>query len=344
MKRILLPIVILAALTSACESEITNYNNRVYTPQLVLNAQFEQDADTHYVSVHLSRRDDIATVDDATVTLAIDDGAAIAATPCGDGRYALVAPFTPGQHLRLDALSADGTLHARAETVVTQPVAALSVDTLTRHYMGNPTLREVNVTLTDRAGEPNYYRLDIRHDLTLYIPTVEAPTTMDEYNIEHVIYHDFYTDEEPVLNDGRLPTTNNNELEEFFPSTAVDNRYHLFPDTYFPDRSYTLHCTAPLRENFGHFAYVDPDTDTYVTVEPHGIEATMTVRLLSLSADYYRYLRLLTVMQGENYDSALMEPVILPTNVTGGLGFVTAAAVSTVRFQLKSAFGQLPTK
>ena len=44
-----------------------------------------------------------------------------------------------------------------------------------------------------------------------------------------------------------------------------------------------------------------------------------------LTADYYRYLKALNCLDDDDYDTTLMEPVSLPSNVSGGIGFVGVA-------------------
>jgi hypothetical protein len=325
MKRTCLPLL-LAALLAACESEITDYNNRPYTPQLVLNAQLEEGATTHYVHLNLSRREEAPAVSGAEVTLTVNGDRTETGTEEAPGRYAFTTPFRAGDRLRLDAVTRDGEHHAWAEVSVPSAIDPIAVDTLRGYepgYIGSSRL--IDITLSDRVGEKNYYRLDVCNDLTIH-----ALNRYGEDTLLNVRYHDFYADEELVFNDGRRPTTADN-FEELFSPT--ENIYHLFPDSYFADRSYTISCTAYRHEESVGYFYYDDGTP----LKPLSVEATLSVRLLHLDEQYYRYLRLLNVMQNDNYDSGLMEPVILPVNVTGGLGFVSAAAVSEVKMQLQGS-------
>ena len=56
--------------------------------------------------------------------------------------------------------------------------------------------------------------------------------------------------------------------------------------------------------------------------EPYLRRNTATIRIMTLTEPYYRYLRALNCIESEDYDENFMEPVIIPTNVVGGLGFV----------------------
>ncbi|WP_343100664.1 DUF4249 family protein, partial [Bacteroides uniformis] len=48
----------------------------------------------------------------------------------------------------------------------------------------------------------------------------------------------------------------------------------------------------------------------------------------------YRYLKALNCLDDGDYDDALMEPISLPCNVIGGLGFVGVCSESRVIIEL----------
>lgn len=60
----------------------------------------------------------------------------------------------------------------------------------------------------------------------------------------------------------------------------------------------------------------------------------VTVRLLSISQPYYRYLRAMNCLNSEDYNETFMEPVIVPQNVSGGLGFVGASSEQQVTLRM----------
>lgn len=64
------------------------------------------------------------------------------------------------------------------------------------------------------------------------------------------------------------------------------------------------------------------------------VAKTFTVRLLSITEAEYRYLKALNFIESDDYESALVEPVIIPSNVKNGLGFVGASSETRVILKL----------
>ena len=67
---------------------------------------------------------------------------------------------------------------------------------------------------------------------------------------------------------------------------------------------------------------------------------TITVRLLSITEAEYRYLKALNCLDDGDYDNTLMEPISLPCNVIGGLGFVGVCSESRVIIELPETVWQ----
>ena len=83
----------------------------------------------------------------------------------------------------------------------------------------------------------------------------------------------------------------------------------------------------------------------YYPVEGHYYDhisrkQTITVRLLSITEAEYRYLKALNCLDDGDYDDALMEPISLPCNVIGGLGFVGVCSESRVIIELPETVWQ----
>lgn len=59
-------------------------------------------------------------------------------------------------------------------------------------------------------------------------------------------------------------------------------------------------------------------------------QVDVVVRLLSITEAQFRYLRAMNCLDSEDYNETFMEPVIVPQNVSGGLGFVGASSEQRV--------------
>ena len=129
--------------------------------------------------------------------------------------------------------------------------------------------------------------------------------------------------EDVILTDGH-PGNYDDEENELFPT--INNKYNIFNDNTFRDSYATLKVYTPLYQE-------------YYPVEGHYYDhisrkQTITVRLLSITEAEYRYLKALNCLDDGDYDDALMEPISLPCNVIGGLGFVGVCSESRVIIEL----------
>lgn len=137
------------------------------------------------------------------------------------------------------------------------------------------------------------------------------------------IVNEIINREDVILTDGH-PGNYDDEENELFPT--INNKYNIFNDNTFRDSYATLKVYTPLYQE-------------YYPVEGHYYDhisrkQTITVRLLSITEAEYRYLKALNCLDDGDYDDALMEPISLPCNVIGGLGFVGVCSESRVIIEL----------
>lgn len=183
-----------------------------------------------------------------------------------------------------------------------------------RGYGDWNTYRQFKISLQDRPGEKNYYRLDIRHDMTVYGQDFAGNDT-----VVHIRNTELINREDIILTDGN-PTNGSDDDNDLF-GTYIENKYNVFADSRFTDASCTLKVYTDLYNAYGSLYIYDIIR----------YSRTITVRLLSISEAEYRYLKALNCLESDNYEDTLMEPVIIPSNVVNGLGFVgVSSEVRTV--------------
>lgn len=332
---------------AACTNEIP-YNEQARDPQLILNAQLTAGEKANYAYLHLSEGNRIGRITQGRLTLYINGK--VAETPeeispeelysdlkgtIDDEQFELLirnihfkkfritSELHPGDHIRLEAIAENGTYHASAEITVPRPVESLQVDTALaylREYAGDVLYRQYKITLKDLPGEKNYYRLDISHELQQLVTywtyrydaggnlvKEQRDTLLTSIPMTKIINR-----EDIILTDGH-PHNYNDEENELFPTTR--NKYNLFTDNRFSDASATLKVYTPTY-------HIEPPY-FYDYIDYHNSQ-TITVSIYSLTEEQYRYQKALNTLDDENYEEVLMEPVSIPTNVTGGLGFVGA--------------------
>ena len=192
----------------------------------------------------------------------------------------------------------------------------IRVDTLRTELKGNSSMMDCmqyKITIHDRPNEKNYYRLIIEEN-TYRISSEDGI----EYG-PFSSYPEIINQEDIVLTDGHLTTTDDDKFGIL--DLTVRNLSNVFTDGRFENGSYTLKVYTSIpyisESNRKDHFYLD-----------------VTVRLLSISQSYYRYLRAMNCLNSEDYNETFMEPVIVPQNVSGGLGFIGASSEQRVTLRM----------
>lgn len=357
--RIKLYLIIYIAFTGlfmACENEIP-YNPGEQNPQLIMNALLNAGQTENLVYLHLSEGNSIGRINEATLSLYVNDKqveSPQAISPeeyygnmqnqIDKGQYEallknmrfkifrLTARFQPGDNIRLEATAEGRKYHVSSQVTVPRPIQSLRVDTCTaliRQWGSMRAHRQYRITLEDLPNEKNYYRLEIVNNkdfrCVIYMPSEDENGdyikdengnfiyTITKDTVVNYRYTELINREDVILTDGHVTSSDDDE-NAMFP-TNIENKYSIFTDNRFTNSSATLKVYTPLYDDNYDILRSLNYTRCY-------LKQTITVRLLSLPETYYRYLKALNCMDDEDYDEALMEPISLPSNVEGGLGFV----------------------
>mgnify|MGYP002621661685 CR=1 FL=1 len=311
---------------SACENEII-VDIEDIDPVIIMNAQLHTDDTTHSIILTIGRRDGTDPCAGAEVNVFINDRPPIRADEVEmeemyeKGEYRFDAEIHPGDAVRIEAKA--GRMMAKA--TVTAPEAPMieKVDYSVKSYPSadnsyENTFHVFKTTIKD-LPEKSYYRCDIcaeyevvtdTYSMTLY----PSMTLLDSSG-------------EPLLTTGWASDDDDFNLSNLF---SPENSYSIFTDDTFADGKYTLNLRSsdfwvksPWFVN--DFSYL-----INATLKP-----TAIIKIYSMSFLQYRY-----IISLYNYDvfgyevSILAEPVSLPSNVEGGLGFVTIDSCSEYRVAL----------
>lgn len=335
--------LIIYVIFSSCENEIP-FNLKNKEPQLIMNALLDAGEAENFVYLNLSGMTEISHVEQAKVSLYINGKFAETPEelpplkPSGSldmipdnplnflpeiakrKKYRITTALHPGDKVHLEAEAENGKYHVSTDVTIPYPVKSIQVDTCITDAKKNNswyTYRQFKVSLQDRPDEKNYYRLDIRHELTVHGITYGGKDTIiidREYEI--------INREDIVLTDGK-PQNGNEDEDDLF-DTYIENKYNVFTDSRFTNASHTLKVYARLYDYFSSM-YIE---------KVLSIKKTATIRLLSITELEYRYFKALNTLESDNYEEILMEPIIIPNNVKGGLGFVGASSETRVTLQL----------
>ena len=352
----LIKYIAFAGLFMACENEIP-YNPRQQNPQLIMNALLNAGQTENLVYLHLSEGNSIGRINEATLSLYVNDKqveSPQAISPeeyygnmqnqLDKGQYEallksmrfkifrLTARLQPGDNIRLEATAEGGKYHVSSQVTVPRPLQSLQVDTCTaliRQWGSMRAHRQYRITLEDLPNEKNYYRLEIVNNkdfrCVIYTPNEDENGdyikdengdyiyTITKDTVVNYRYTELINREDVILTDGHVTSSDDDE-NAMFP-TNIENKYSIFTDNRFTNSSATLKVYTPLYDDNYDILQSLNYTRCY-------LKQNITVRVLSLPETYYRYLKALNCMDDEDYDEALMEPISLPSNVEGGLGFV----------------------
>ncbi|WP_308548392.1 DUF4249 domain-containing protein [uncultured Parabacteroides sp.] len=323
-KNLSILFMLTSMLFPACENELP-YMNKPQAPQLLMNAFLEAGKEENGVSLCMIDADEQQTdyVSNGSITVYVNgEKTETAQVEKIYGSFnapncTLKTLFRPGDHIRFEATAEDGQYQAGCEVEIPLPIEeTIRVDTLRTQLKGNSSMMDCmqyKITIHDRPNEKNYYRLIIEEN-TYRISSEDGI----EYG-PFSSYPEIINQEDIVLTDGHLTTTDDDKFGIL--DLTVRNLSNVFTDGRFENGSYTLKVYTSIpyisESNRKDHFYLD-----------------VTVRLLSISQSYYRYLRAMNCLNSEDYNETFMEPVIVPQNVSGGLGFIGASSEQRVTLRM----------
>lgn len=314
-------------LLPGCEHELDYYMGE-QEPRLTMNALLEAGATENRVFLSLSGKSVIKPVRQATLKLYLNG--VCRETVEGGYRHQwdeeaqrlsclLKTVLSPEDVVRLEVSAEQGKYQASAEVIMpSAPAVIEQVDTMvTKLWTGNSEFDAIQykIRIRDLPDERNYYRLIIQNGIYYAERPPEGWIPSEVQTI--------YDQEEFVLSQGHHQTSGDEDYNPF--QTNIPNIYQVFTDTYFEDRDYTLNVYTGYR----------PADDYWYDWDQH-ICGYARIRLLQITEEEYRYLRALTFLQSDDLENMemLMEPVIVPSNVENGLGFVGASSEQYVQMEI----------
>lgn len=227
-----------------------------------------------------------------------------------------------------------------AELTVPESVEIVKVDTArvsVQHLDWSDQYLQVRADVSDRRGEDNWYCISMREisDGTYSFMDGGPDIFISLDAPRHILDMD-----DPVLLDGGMGQTE--DLNVF--SFSGNGAFACFSDQMFRNG------IAHLRMNaFSSWNDEGPDfrllSDLlvqqlgYDEIESRGLdrcraEHRLEVRLSHCSQEAYYYLRSLRTISSNGYYPEIVEPVTIPTNIVGGVGFVDVVNTAVARIEL----------
>lgn len=318
---LLIPCILLMLLfTQSCENEIP-YNGDKNAPKLTMNAFIYIDSLTNRLYLSMTGETAIQPVGSCVVEIHVNDELkeTLNATRKETSQLSTVditTRFQPGDVVRIDARTTDGTHHAWIQETVPHPVQIEQVDTIRvevvpkPNYSTNKILR-VKVHFKDRVGEKNYYRIMIAQRHQVHGQNSGQPKSYE------FIEYGYWPWDDIALTDGR-PATSEELDADFF--ERVTNYYGVFDDNWFRDKEYTLNVRIAVNNH--HYI------PSQLGFTPEYLNTDLIVHLLSITEIEFYYLTTMNMMDSDMFDDYINDPVRIPSNVKGGNGFVGISSES----------------
>ena len=316
---ILLTISLLSG--TSCTNVIEDFSKGQDT-LLVMNALMQSDDSVHAAYLSLSHGPSVSPEPKGTVECYINGDLAATATCSSDeigaaGKYCFKAVFKPGDEIMLKAVS--GNRQTVAKVTVPQPGATISkTDTAKIRTYSNGgwnDYEQFKVTVNDGKGTRDYYRMALFLEKKLFDENGQEIAINNGY-----AEYDLDGSGDPVLSEGKIADSDN---EDIFDGSPV-NTYNIFTDQMFADGSYSIKANTP----YGNL--ISYSSDAVFTEDYCLLSVTAYVKIYSISEKEFHYLKARSADDGDFISG---EPVIFPTNVEGGLGFVGIASPAVCKIE-----------
>ncbi len=256
-------------------------------------------------------------------------------TPGGFGstHYMFRASFKPGDRIRLEAEKDGRKVYAEVTVPETAELEFIDMKPYTEKVSEwtSYEMLDLDFRIRDISGKDTYYRIGdaSRHmDILFRFHDKEGNKTAEDMVSECEDTPELSIENDPILNDGYMPETSDDIFSELNPA----NTFRIFTDNQFKDKSaevgLKLNITVDKSRIFSQSEYTAQEAD---------VEPTLKIHVETLDFMTYNYYKALNAGAAFGYEiSFLMEPIIFPSNVSGGLGFVGISATTTLEVPLPS--------
>ncbi len=336
----------------SCEKEMDFHRDDIEA-QLQMNAQMCVGDTVHAVYLAVSRDVRIENISSGSVTCFVNgkkvaDGAldnspdetflkegsgavgGLAPSYARQTRFTFKADFQPGDVVRIEAEANGGAYKAYSEVTVPDAPSISIADTVCQQNQAvtyGDLVYRIRIKGQDIKGENSFYRLTADYDRTDRMYRDDDWLDENERRLVVQSSEGLRIDKgnDPILQDGA-------PAEDIDLTGASENIYNVFSDRLFKNGSFSITFS------------VDPEfvqMPTGYEFQYAECDVTFNARVWGISEDEYNYLKALSIYDYTDGDATFTEPVSIPDNVEGGVGFVSISAPSTasVKFTRHFSYG-----
>ena len=344
-KYLIFSILITALVSVACENTI-KYEYDLNDGEMTILGQLSTADTTHTIFLSMSYPDRIDSLPGATVECFVN-GSRTLARPIPAGyreetdwmtgetslvpnhfpytEYEFEAIFKPGDKVRIEATK--GQMDVWTEVVIPQPITLIAIDTVTlvkssvyQSFGETETYEqeyvEFTVRLSDAKGTDSYYSMDPKISTVIKLSSENeedfSTISRGPSEVSYETFHDL------ILEDGY-----SSGMGDMFEDLVPVNYTRCFSDKMFRDSEAAVRLYIPTYY-FRSYPY-----EYYNIASKIVVDKTFHLSVKSFDRDFYNYLRAINNMQCYGYEvSPIIEPTMLPSNITGGMGIVSVASES----------------
>lgn len=313
MRKIIIGLIAALLAITACENEI-EVIEADNSPVIILNGLIDASSHTHHVHLSEGRGKRVTSLYGAKVRCYVN-GEYVSDGTTDNYNNVLSAPYLFEADLKTgDVLRIETDKGVWAEAIVPKAPVVTKVDTEVIDPAGFEDEGSIKfrISFNDIPGKESFYMADIESSKTRsFQGYAEDETDFSGHYLE--------SDNDPLLNEGRSED-GENVIDDLIGILFGRNEYNIFSDNTFADGSYTLRTKVS-------YWYL---RDALLTYKPSGYpydyaysESTARLKVFGLDKTTFRYIK--SVNASWTLGSYLITtPVILPTNVNGGLGYLGA--------------------
>ena len=318
-------IILTLVFTSSCIRDVS-YEPEMVEDRVILNAQICAEDAEHTVYVGVSKSNTVTSLHGAEIRCIVNGVFSAMASEDERGWSKMQTPYTfkanlkPGDKVRLEMISDYGS--AWCETVVPESGGRI------RNVEVTDSKDDLNLSIQveDTSPNRNYYMLRCVHryerDVTIFFSGKDSEHRIKHFSERVSLKHS----DDPILDGAYLGS--DKEAYDIL-GTGVPNIYCIFSDRKFENAAAVVNVSISKKEAFSTALDYEVYLENDIVKTTHWLD----VSLCSISKEEYDYLSAISTLKVNDFDSsALMEDAVIPSNVNGGEGFVTAYFESIYEF------------
>jgi hypothetical protein len=318
MKKIICCILVVMAVISCMRK--ASYEPEEVEDHVILNAQLASGPGPHTIYAGVSMTKTVRHLSEARIACFVngihicdavedDRGFSVMQTP-----YRFSADLKAGDVLRLELSSRAGNVSAETDV----PYLGGRINNVRTKSKGENM--EFTIDVEDISDGQDYYMLTCTHRYERKLQILIAP---GEYERREKSFSEGLTlshSDDPVL-DGAYLGSNNDAMDIL--GTGIPNVFCIMSDKRFTGSGASIRVSAPIEEVFS----TSLDYEVYLEGDIVETSHWLDFNLSSITKAEYDYLAALSSLKANDFDPAdLLEEAVVPSNVSGGEGFVTVVS------------------